>query len=141
MTARCATTCRVLHTRADITPTGNVSACKFFSEFSVGNLQRSLAQYAVAVRDDTIGSVRLSASNSRRRARSATSSICTRIRRRCISDCVQGPGTAVRAPPRHRFGKLRRTSVIWCRTGDVMENELLLESFAGNRGLGLLPTY
>jgi radical SAM protein with 4Fe4S-binding SPASM domain len=39
MTARCATTCRVLHTRADITPTGNVSACKFFSEFSVGNLR------------------------------------------------------------------------------------------------------
>jgi radical SAM protein with 4Fe4S-binding SPASM domain len=38
MTARCATTCRVLQTRADITPTGNVSACKFFSEFSVGNL-------------------------------------------------------------------------------------------------------
>ena len=39
MTARCATTCRVLQTRADITPTGNVSACKFFSEFSVGNLR------------------------------------------------------------------------------------------------------
>jgi len=39
MTARCATTCHVLHTRADITPTGNVSACKFFSEFSVGNLR------------------------------------------------------------------------------------------------------
>jgi radical SAM protein with 4Fe4S-binding SPASM domain len=38
MTARCATTCRVLQTRADITPTGNVSACKFFPEFSVGNL-------------------------------------------------------------------------------------------------------
>ena len=38
MTARCATTCRVLHTRADITPTGNVIACKFFSEFSIGNL-------------------------------------------------------------------------------------------------------
>jgi radical SAM protein with 4Fe4S-binding SPASM domain len=38
MTARCATTCRVLQARADITPTGNVSACKFFSEFSVGNL-------------------------------------------------------------------------------------------------------
>jgi len=39
MTARCATTCRVLHTRADITPTGNVIACKFFSEFSIGNLR------------------------------------------------------------------------------------------------------
>jgi radical SAM protein with 4Fe4S-binding SPASM domain len=39
MTARCATTCRVLQTRTDITPTGNVSACKFFSEFSVGNLR------------------------------------------------------------------------------------------------------
>jgi radical SAM protein with 4Fe4S-binding SPASM domain len=38
MTVRCATTCRVLRTRADITPDGNVSACKFFSEFSVGNL-------------------------------------------------------------------------------------------------------
>ncbi|KAA8746138.1 radical SAM/SPASM domain-containing protein [Paenibacillus sp. UASWS1643] len=39
MTSRCATTCLALSTRADITPTGNVSACKFFSEFSVGNLQ------------------------------------------------------------------------------------------------------
>lgn len=39
MTARCATTCRVLHTRADITPDGTVSACKFFSEFAVGNLR------------------------------------------------------------------------------------------------------
>jgi radical SAM protein with 4Fe4S-binding SPASM domain len=39
MTARCATTCRVLHTRTDITADGNVSACKFFSEFSVGNLR------------------------------------------------------------------------------------------------------
>jgi radical SAM protein with 4Fe4S-binding SPASM domain len=38
MTARCATTCRVLHSRADITPTGDVTACKFFAEFSVGNL-------------------------------------------------------------------------------------------------------
>lgn len=39
MTARCATTCQVLHTRADITPTGKVTACKFFSEFAVGNLR------------------------------------------------------------------------------------------------------
>ncbi|SLK20859.1 MULTISPECIES: radical SAM/SPASM domain-containing protein [unclassified Paenibacillus] len=39
MTSRCATNCLALSTRADITPTGNVSACKFFSEFSVGNLQ------------------------------------------------------------------------------------------------------
>ena len=46
MTARCATTCQVLHTRADITPDGNVSACKFFSEFSVGNL-----------RDQTLGTL------------------------------------------------------------------------------------
>jgi radical SAM protein with 4Fe4S-binding SPASM domain len=38
MTARCATKCRVLDTRADITPTGTVTACKFFAEFSVGNL-------------------------------------------------------------------------------------------------------
>lgn len=38
MTVRCATTCRVLNSRVDINPTGNVSACKFFSEFSVGNL-------------------------------------------------------------------------------------------------------
>jgi len=38
MTARCATTCMVLNTRVDVTPTGNVSACKFFSEFSVGNM-------------------------------------------------------------------------------------------------------
>jgi radical SAM protein with 4Fe4S-binding SPASM domain len=38
MTARCATTCQVLHTRADITPNGKVTACKFFSEFAVGNL-------------------------------------------------------------------------------------------------------
>ncbi len=41
MTARCATTCQVLHTRADITPTGKVTACKFFSEFAVGNLHDS----------------------------------------------------------------------------------------------------
>ncbi|MDY8023276.1 radical SAM/SPASM domain-containing protein [Paenibacillus polymyxa] len=39
MTSRCATKCLALSTRADITPTGSVSACKFFSEFSVGNLQ------------------------------------------------------------------------------------------------------
>lgn len=38
MTSRCASNCLALSTRADITPTGNVSACKFFSEFSVGNL-------------------------------------------------------------------------------------------------------
>ena len=39
MTARCATKCAVLQSRADITPTGDVSACKFFSEFKVGNLR------------------------------------------------------------------------------------------------------
>jgi len=45
MTARCATTCQVLSTRMDVTPTGNVSACKCFSEFSVGNLnQQSVAE-------------------------------------------------------------------------------------------------
>jgi radical SAM protein with 4Fe4S-binding SPASM domain len=45
MTARCATTCMVLKTRVDVTPTGNVSACKFFSEFSVGNLnEQSLSE-------------------------------------------------------------------------------------------------
>jgi len=38
MTARCATTCKVLSTRVDIAPTGKVSACKFFSEFTVGDL-------------------------------------------------------------------------------------------------------
>jgi len=38
MTARCASTCQVLHTRADVVPNGNVVACKFFPEFSVGNL-------------------------------------------------------------------------------------------------------
>ncbi|RCW43486.1 radical SAM/SPASM domain-containing protein [Paenibacillus prosopidis] len=44
MTSRCATKCLALSTRADITPSGNVSACKFFSEFSVGNLhQQSLS--------------------------------------------------------------------------------------------------
>lgn len=39
MTVRCATACHVLHSRADITPTGSVSACKFFPEFSVGSLR------------------------------------------------------------------------------------------------------
>lgn len=38
MTARCATKCSVLNTRVDITPSGKVSACKFFSEFVVGNV-------------------------------------------------------------------------------------------------------
>jgi radical SAM protein with 4Fe4S-binding SPASM domain len=38
MTARCAQTCHVLNSRVDITPDGTVSACKFFSEFAVGNL-------------------------------------------------------------------------------------------------------
>lgn len=39
MTSRCATTCLALSTRADILPTGEVTACKFFSEFGVGNLK------------------------------------------------------------------------------------------------------
>ncbi|MEI7024449.1 radical SAM/SPASM domain-containing protein [Paenibacillus sp. y28] len=39
MTSRCATDCLALATRIDVTPTGNISACKFFSEFSVGNLK------------------------------------------------------------------------------------------------------
>jgi radical SAM protein with 4Fe4S-binding SPASM domain len=38
MTARCAQTCKVLSTRVDVTPDGKVSACKFFSEFRVGDL-------------------------------------------------------------------------------------------------------
>ena len=38
MTARCATKCSVLNTRVDITPNGKVSACKFFSEFVVGDI-------------------------------------------------------------------------------------------------------
>lgn len=41
---RCATTCRVLHSRADIVPSGDLVACKFFPEFKVGNLhEHSLA--------------------------------------------------------------------------------------------------
>jgi len=44
MTARCAKRCMVLNSRADITPGGGVSACKFFSEFSVGNLNRQSLQ-------------------------------------------------------------------------------------------------
>ncbi|EFM12351.1 Radical SAM domain protein [Paenibacillus curdlanolyticus YK9] len=39
MTSRCATTCMALSTRTDIMPTGDVTACKFFSEFTVGNLK------------------------------------------------------------------------------------------------------
>ncbi|WP_426446099.1 radical SAM protein [Paenibacillus sp. S-38] len=43
MTSRCATTCLALSTRVDVGPTGDVTACKFFSEFTVGNLkERSL---------------------------------------------------------------------------------------------------
>jgi radical SAM protein with 4Fe4S-binding SPASM domain len=38
MTSRCATECHVLNTRVDIMPNGKVSACKFFSEFVVGDL-------------------------------------------------------------------------------------------------------
>jgi radical SAM protein with 4Fe4S-binding SPASM domain len=38
MTARCATQCSVLNTRVDVMPNGKVSACKFFSEFAVGDL-------------------------------------------------------------------------------------------------------
>jgi radical SAM protein with 4Fe4S-binding SPASM domain len=41
MTARCARTCKVLDSRVDIGPSGKVSACKFFAEFSVGNLHES----------------------------------------------------------------------------------------------------
>ncbi|WP_159886788.1 radical SAM/SPASM domain-containing protein [Paenibacillus puerhi] len=39
MTSRCATTCMALSTRLDVLPTGEVTACKFFSEFTVGNLK------------------------------------------------------------------------------------------------------
>lgn len=38
MTARCATRCSVMGARMDVAPTGAASACKFFSEFAVGNL-------------------------------------------------------------------------------------------------------
>lgn len=41
MSVRCANQCRALNARVDISPTGNVSACKFFSELSVGNLHDS----------------------------------------------------------------------------------------------------
>jgi radical SAM protein with 4Fe4S-binding SPASM domain len=45
MTARCATRCKVLDNRIDLTPNGKVSACKFFSEFNVGSLhEQSLAE-------------------------------------------------------------------------------------------------
>jgi radical SAM protein with 4Fe4S-binding SPASM domain len=45
MTARCATTCKVINSRVDVTPNGHVSACKFFAEFNVGNLHdQSLAE-------------------------------------------------------------------------------------------------
>jgi len=40
MTARCATVCKVLDNRIDITPDGRVSACKFFAEFNVGSLRQ-----------------------------------------------------------------------------------------------------
>jgi len=40
MSVRCASQCHALNARVDISPTGNVSACKFFSELSVGNLHR-----------------------------------------------------------------------------------------------------
>ncbi|WP_168122395.1 radical SAM protein [Paenibacillus sp. HB172176] len=41
MNVRCADTCLALSTRVDILPDGNASACKFFSEFTVGNLHES----------------------------------------------------------------------------------------------------
>lgn len=41
MNVRCADTCLALSTRVDILPDGNASACKFFSEFTVGNLNNS----------------------------------------------------------------------------------------------------
>ena len=45
MSVRCASKCFALNNRVDVSPTGNVSACKFFSELSVGNLHnQSLAQ-------------------------------------------------------------------------------------------------
>jgi len=40
MTARCANKCGVLNTRVDVGPTGKVTACKFFSEFNVGDLHK-----------------------------------------------------------------------------------------------------
>ncbi|QWU13145.1 radical SAM additional 4Fe4S-binding SPASM domain-containing protein [Paenibacillus sophorae] len=44
MTSRCATTCMALSTRMDVMPTGDVSACKFFAEFTVGNLKHQGTQ-------------------------------------------------------------------------------------------------
>lgn len=41
MNVRCADTCLALSTRVDVLPDGNASACKFFSEFTVGNLNKS----------------------------------------------------------------------------------------------------
>ncbi|WP_138750954.1 radical SAM protein [Paenibacillus sinopodophylli] len=38
MTSRCGTNCLALSTRMDIAPDGKVMACKFFAEFSPGNL-------------------------------------------------------------------------------------------------------
>jgi radical SAM protein with 4Fe4S-binding SPASM domain len=40
MSARCATRCPVLGTRADIMPDGKVTACKFFPELRVGDLNK-----------------------------------------------------------------------------------------------------
>lgn len=44
MTARCATECTVLSTRVDVMPSGKISACKFFSEFVVGDLNEDSLQ-------------------------------------------------------------------------------------------------
>jgi len=55
MTARCATTCLALSTRIDVTPSGKASACKFFTEFAVGNLnEQSLVDIWHSDRYDAI---------------------------------------------------------------------------------------
>ncbi|NOU64055.1 radical SAM protein [Paenibacillus sp. LMG 31461] len=41
MNVRCADKCLALSTRVDVLPDGSASACKFFSEFTVGNLNNS----------------------------------------------------------------------------------------------------
>ena len=96
MTARCATTCRVLQTRADITPTGKRQRMQILLGILGREPARSLARRTCGSPSRTIESAGFSVSNCRRRARSATSSICTSIRRRCTSNRRPGRETGVR---------------------------------------------
>ncbi|GIO13161.1 radical SAM protein [Cohnella xylanilytica] len=41
MQSRCSSKCLAIATRMDVGPTGEVTACKFFNEFKVGNLKES----------------------------------------------------------------------------------------------------